>query len=31
MAKLFHPAVEVSRETENAILPITTAARAASI
>jgi iron complex transport system substrate-binding protein len=34
LAKLFHPAVEVSREAENAILPITTgahAARAASV
>jgi iron complex transport system substrate-binding protein len=34
LAKLFHPAVEVSREAENAILPIATgahAARAASV
>jgi iron complex transport system substrate-binding protein len=34
LAKLFHPAVEVSREAENAILPIPTgaqAARAASV
>jgi iron complex transport system substrate-binding protein len=34
LAKLFHPAVEVSREAENAFLPITTgahAARAASV
>jgi iron complex transport system substrate-binding protein len=33
LAKLFHPAMEVSREAENAILPITagTHARAASI
>ena len=34
LAKLFHPAVEVSREAENAILPITTGAhtaRAASL
>jgi iron complex transport system substrate-binding protein len=31
LAKLFHTAVEVSREAENAILPITTSARAASV
>jgi iron complex transport system substrate-binding protein len=30
LAKLLHPAIEVSREAENAILPITTRARAAS-
>jgi iron complex transport system substrate-binding protein len=30
LAKLFHPAVEVSREAENAILPVTTSARTAS-
>jgi len=29
LAKLFHPAVEVSREAENAILPIATGARTA--
>jgi iron complex transport system substrate-binding protein len=31
LAKVFHTAVEVSREAENAILPITTSARAASV
>lgn len=31
LAKLFHPAVEVSREAESAILPIATGARAASV
>jgi iron complex transport system substrate-binding protein len=30
LAKLLHPAIEVSRQAENAILPITTRARAAS-
>jgi iron complex transport system substrate-binding protein len=30
LARLFHPAVEVSREAENAILPISTGVRAAS-
>jgi iron complex transport system substrate-binding protein len=30
LAKLFHPAVEVSREAENAVLPIATGARAVS-
>jgi len=31
LAKLFNPAIEVSREAESAILPITASARAASI
>jgi iron complex transport system substrate-binding protein len=29
LAKLFHPAIEVSREAENAVLPISTGVRAA--
>jgi iron complex transport system substrate-binding protein len=29
LAKLFHPAMEVSREAENAVLPISTGVRAA--
>jgi iron complex transport system substrate-binding protein len=31
LAKLFHPAVEVAREAERAVLPISTSARAASV
>ncbi len=31
LAKLFHPAVEVAREAESAVLPISTSARAASV